>query len=324
MALARLAVFLWGFLTSVCALAADPADSIVNALKKSGQENQRLSYCILLAKANAPAGTVGQSDRKRSIEEASQKLKMNEPYMMRARADVARKGLYGYPKDANLALKLYLRTTKSPEAAWNAALMIYQNYQGALTQENAGLILDVFKKSGATALNAKGIAAAYAGYLAGQIEENGTAGKINIEKSFIDYRNSARNGYVPGMYQYMRQLYIALPKMQKAEQAVTLQEMRMMSNRWKWQSPEIMMLTGDLYASKFFPDEDGFLAQYHWRIAQKMGDVQDAQEFDTGMKSRIRRMSKEKEKKLEEAVEAGMRNVMKADHSLDFIDLCAE
>jgi len=47
--------------------------------------------------------------------------------------------------------------------------------------------------------------------------------------------------------------------------------MRMMSNRWKWHSPEIMMLTGDLYASKYFPDEDGFLAQYHWRLSQKMG-----------------------------------------------------
>jgi len=211
----RLMVVAAVLLGAVNAVAADPAEIIADALKKSGQGNQRLSYCILLAKANAPAGTITQVEKKKAIEAASQKLKMNDPLMMRARADVARLGLYGFPKDENLALRLYLRVSKSPEAAWNAAFMIYRNSREGLSQEHARLILDALGKSGVTSPNAKGLAASYAGYVAGKIEESGAAGNINVERSFVNYRKSARNGYVPGMYHYMRQLYLALHRMQK-------------------------------------------------------------------------------------------------------------
>jgi len=42
------------------------------------------------------------------------------------------------------------------------------------------------------------------------------------------------------------------------------------------------------------------------------------------MRARVKRLSPEKEKKLHEAVEAGMRNVLHIDHPLEFIDICVE
>jgi len=311
-----------------CAFAAqgseDYSSAIAQVVKKEAQDAPKLSYCVLLEKANAPSGEISQGERKKAIEAASQKLKMNDPSMLRARADVARKGLYRFKQDENLAIQLYVKANKSPEAAWNAALMVYQRSQDKLSAENANFIMYNLKKSGAISERSRGVVASYANYLAGLIEESGVTGQPNIQQSFLYYRNSARNGYVPGMYHYMRQLMRALPKMESSEKGLALQEMRMMSNRWKWQSPEIMMITGDLYAAKWFRDDDGFMQQYHWRMAQKMGATHEISDFDGVMRARVKRLSPEKEKKLHEAVEAGMRNVLHIDHPLEFIDICVE
>lgn len=98
----------------------------------------------------------------------------------------------------------------------------------------------------------------------------------------------------------------------------------MMMTRWRWQSADIMLLNGDMYAAKWIPDEDGFLAQYHWRMAQRMGGPKEVRDFEDALKTRLKKLSPEKEKRLEEAVESGIRNVMAVKHELEFADLCAE
>ncbi|WP_204341642.1 hypothetical protein, partial [Rhizobium ruizarguesonis] len=63
---------------------------------------------------------------------------------------------------------------------------------------------------------------------------------------------------------------------------------------------------------------------YHWRMAKKMGPVREIADFDGAVKSRVRKLSPELERRLEEAVEAGFKNTMNAKHNLEFVDLCAE
>ena len=113
-------------------------------------------------------------------------------------------------------------------------------------------------------------------------------------------------------------------KLPEADRNIVIQEMRMMLNRWKWQSAEIMFLAGDVYASKWLPDENGFMAQYHWRMAKKMGGAREISDFDGAVSRRIRPMAAELEKRLDEAVEAGSKNVMAIKHELEFVDFCAE
>ena len=100
------------------------------------------------------------------------------------------------------------------------------------------------------------------------------------------------------------------------------------SNRWKWQSPEIMMLTGDLHASRWFPDEENFTAQYHWRLSKRMaarpGGVTETTDFEGAMRQRIKAMPADKEKRLEEAVEGGMKNATTTKHELEYSDLCMD
>ena len=122
----------------------------------------------------------------------------------------------------------------------------------------------------------------------------------------------------------MRLLVQSMTKLPDTERAIVMQEMRMMINRWKWQSPEIMFLAGDIYSAKWFPDENGFMAQYHWRMAQKMGGTREIADFDGAIRSRVHKMSPELEKRLDDAVEAGVKNTNVVKHELEYVDLCAE
>lgn len=304
--------------------AAEPHDQVVKAIQESVQDSTRLTACLLLQQANTKAGQIDSKTRKKAVELVSQRLKNADATMLRARADVARKGLYGYAQDEGLAFQLYSRARKSPEAGWNGALMLYQRSAGGLTPSNAKQIIDLLKASGASQLTSRGIVGSQAHYVAGVINEAGSVGEPDPKQAFVHYRASARNSYVPGAYHYMRMLLQSLPKLQDAQKAVVLQELRMMGNRWKWQMPEIMLLVGDMHAGGWLPDDDGFMAQYHWRMASRMGVAREIADFEGVLKARHRRLTPEMEKRLDAAVEAGMRNAASINHQLEFADLCSE
>lgn len=299
-------------------------DPVVQAIRASSQDNSRLSSCVALASANRPATTPEASaERRKAIEQVSGRLKRNEPSMLRARADAARKGLYGFKEDKDLALRLYERAN-SPDAGLNAALILYKGTTGPMPADTAKRIVDVLNRSGASKMNSRGSTGSQAHYIAGLVHESGATGTVEPRRAFEHFRASARNGYVPGAFHYLRLLSQSLPKLPESERAVVLQELRMMMNRWRWQSADIMLLNGDMYAAKWIPDDEGFLAQYHWRMAQRMGGAKEVRDFDTTLQTRIKKLSAEKEKRLDDAVESGIRNVMAVKHELEFADLCAE
>lgn len=318
--------FLLVTLVAGASLAADgAADPIVQMIRQSGGANTKLSMCFALQSANmAVNDAAAAKKRSDAVRLVSQKIKSADAGMLRARADVARKGLYGFKKDEAMAQALYERA-KNPEAGFNAALMMYQSKSFATSPEVSKRILQVLYKSGAAKESSRGLVGSQAHYLAGKIHETGTAGEVNLKKAFLHYRSSARNTYVPGIFLYLQMLMRSLPKLSEEERQFALQEIRLMTNRWRWQSPDIMVLNGDLYAGKWFPDDsDGFFAQYHWRIAQKMSGKREMQNFDEMLQKRIKRLTKEKESRLDNAVQAAMRNITNNSHDMDFIDLCAE
>lgn len=322
----RIAIFLAAALGVTGAYSAeDGSDSVVQVIRKNGEVNAKLSMCFALQAANIQATNAKEAKKRAdAIRLVSQKMKNSDASMLRARADVARKGLYGYKKDLVMAQSLYQRA-KGPEAGFNLALMLYQREDFTANPDVAKKILQVLYKSGAGKERSRGLVGSQANYLAGMIQETGLAGDRNLKKAFLHYRTSARNTYVPGVYHYLRMLSQALPKMSEGERQFSLQEIRLMTNRWRWQSPDIMVLNGDLHAGKWFPDDaDGFFAQYYWRIAQKMEGKREMQNFDEVLQKRIKRLSGEKEIRLNDAVQAAMKNVANNSHAMDFIDLCVE
>lgn len=310
---------------SFSVVADEVIDPVVQAIRQSNGGGGRLEVCHALKKANATASTVGeQKVRSDSVRFVAQKMKNSDTSMLRARADAARKGLYGYKQDPAMALMLYEKA-KSQEAGLNAALMRYQAVDITGNPAAAKQILTTLYKSGAAKERSRGLVGSQAHYLAGLIQEGGYAGESDLKKAFIHYRFSARSTYVPGIYHYLRMSVDSLKKLTDAERQFVIPEVRLMTNRWRWQSADIMMLNGDLYAGGWFPDEaDGFFAQYYWRIAQRMGGRKEVRDFDNLIHKRIKQLSKEKEERLEGAVKAAMSNVSNAPHNLEFMDLCAE
>ena len=206
--------------------------------------------------------------------------------------------------------------------------MLYQSATDGVNPQLAQRIVGLLNRSGASSFSSRGAVGAQSHYLAGLLKETGATGKVDEKQAFLHYRASARNAYIPGAYHYMRLLTQSLSKLSEGERAVALHEVRMMSNRWKWQSPEIMMLTGDLHASRWFPDEENFTAQYHWRLSKRMaarlGGVTETTDFEGAMRQRIKAMPADKEKRLEEAVEGGMKNATTTKHELEYSDLCMD
>lgn len=304
------------------------SDDVARAIQETARESNKISVCVALSKAMEQTTRANEADKKKAIEQINTKLKLSDPLMLRARGDVARKGLYRYPVDQAMALRMYERAQKSQEGGWNAALMLYGSYRERPNPQVAQRIKSLLTKSGAAASNAKGPVSAQAHYMAGLLSETGATGVADEKAAFLHYRASARNAYIPGAYHYMRLLTQTLPKLTEGERAVAMQEIRMMTNRWKWQSPEIMMLTGDMHSSRLLPDEDGFNAQYHWRMAMRMatrlGGVTETNDFEGAMRQRIKPLTAELDKRLEEAVEAGLKNATSNRHELEYAELCVE
>ncbi|KLR58991.1 hypothetical protein [Diaphorobacter sp. J5-51] len=306
--------------------AQDSMDGVVDVIRKANGGGMQISACSALESINRRTSNP-EKEKKRleAIRFVEQKLKNQDPTMWRARGDVARKGMFGYPKDEASALKFYEKS-KAPESGLNAALMLYHTTDIASNPENAKRVINILHRSGASKDDSRGSTGAQAHYIAGIIYEAGATGTADLPRAFKHFRASARNAYVPGAYRYLRLLTQSLPKLSDGERQGALQEIRIMVKRWSWQSPDIMMLHGDLYAGKWFPDEaDGFFAQYYWRVASKMTGAKEATDWDEALQKRLKPLSKEKEKRVNEAVDAAMRNnVVNIDHPLEFIDLCVD
>ena len=301
---------------------------VVQAIRKGLTVNNKLSYCSALKAVKEKPKT--QDDLKRRNEAAkiiNQKLKNKDAAMIRAQADVYRKGLYGYDVDMNKAYKLYASALKSPDAGFNAALILFNQYKILETKnvQASKQILSVLQKSGALAKGNKGISAAQANYIAGLVNEYGLAGAVNMKAAFENYKVSARNTYVPGVFKYLQLIAGSLKYLSKNEQAVAMQEVGLMSNRWRFYSKDIMSLTGDLHAAKWFPDdEDGFFAQYYWRIAQLMESGSNKDEYEIRFVGKIKKLSKVKEDRLESAVNAARKKIINTESGMEFVDLCVD
>lgn len=321
----RHALLALGLAVAASAGAAPSMDPVVQMIRQSTGGNARLSVCVTLKLANSQPGHAADEKRRSdAIRTVTQKIKNNDPNMLRARADAARLGLYGFKQDPRLALALY-KKARSPDAGFDAALMLYRATDITRDPKTAKAILDVLYASGAAMERTRGAVGGQAHYIAGVIQEGGYAGKVDMKKAFTHYRASARNTYVPGIYQYLRLLIASLPHLTSAEQQVAIQEIRLMTNRWRWQSPEIMMLNGDMFAGGWFPDEkDGYFAQYHWRLAQRMGNGVVIPNIDAVLQQRVKRLSRAKEERIESDVQAALRNIANNKHELEFSDLCTE
>lgn len=312
-------------LTALSAQANENIDTVVDVIRKANGGGMKISACAALEVMNRKP-TTQDSARKRdeAIRYVSQKLKNNDAQMWRARGDAARKGLYGYPKDDGLALRYYERS-KAPEAGLNAALMLFNTVDIAKNQDAAKQIINLLHKSGASKDESRGFTGAQSHYIAGVIYESGALGAMDLKKAFGHFRVAARNSHVLGTYRYLRLLVQSLPKLNETEQQHAMQEIRLMVKRWSWQSPDIMLLHGDLFAGKWFSDDaDGFFSQYYWRVASRMTGSKEATDWDEALQARIRPLPKDKEKRLEESVSAAMRNVINTNHVLEFVDLCAD
>lgn len=310
---------------SVSGVMAANAPSVTDVIKKEFSRSAKYSACTMLKLANMAASSADErKEKNEAIRTVTQKINQADPSMLHARGDVARKGLYGFKQDQSLAFKFYERS-KSPDAGFNAALMLYQQGKWVNDQKAAAHILHILDRSKAIAANSRGSAGAQGNYIAGVINEGGQAGKTNQAAAFKNFRASARQSYVPGIYNYLRILMATLPKLTEKEQQGVLQEIRLMTNRWRGQSARVMMITGDMHAHRWFPDDaDGFFAQFYWRIAEKMNAQMPDPELTKDLNQRAKRLDKEKEKRLEEAVVAAMRNVNNANHPLEYIDLCLD
>ncbi|WP_245901592.1 hypothetical protein [Simplicispira suum] len=310
---------------SAPAVAAGEPNPVVQMIRQTASSNSRLGVCVALQRANA-APTKGDDEKRRieAIQLVAQKINNRDPHMLRARADAARLGLYGFKTDQNLALSLY-KKAKIPDAGLNAALMLYRGTDYSNNAKAAKEILNVLYSSGAATDRTRGPVGGQAHYIAGLIHEGGYAGQVDMKKAFIHFRSSARNSYVPGIYHYLRLIVRNLPELTRAEQQVATQEIRLMTNRWRWQAAEIMMINGDMHAGGWFPDDkDGYFAQYYWRVAQRMGDGSVIPNIQSLLQQRIRRMSNENEDRLQNDVQVALRNVANTKHDLEFSDLCAE
>lgn len=308
--------------------AEDPVALAIRAADQAaGASGAKASACTLLAAARDAKSGMESRDRKVMLEQIAGKLREGDVSMLRARGDAARMGLYGFQKNEQQALKFYLKAANagSQEAGYNAALMIYQQARYQPDQATALKILDVLKKSSIADYNVKGVVSAQAHYIAAQIHEAGLSGKKNISDAFLHYRVSARNEYVPGIYNYLRLLSGAMHSLTSDQQQAAIREMRVMTSRWKWSMPDIMRLTGDLYAAGWMQDKSDFMAQYHWRISWLMDDNGHRQSQVELFQSRIRKMAPEMEKRLDEAVAAALRNnaARSAQTKLKFADLCS-
>lgn len=305
---------------------APKSDPVVRALRQDAEKDQVVlnQACDLLRRAGE-SQEASAVDRQRLLTEIAAKLREKNPAVLQARGDAARLGLYGLPKNLKQALHLYTQAAEapSPESGYNAALLLYLGSRQTPEQATARRILNLLQKSTISNYNVKGSVAAQAHYLAADIYARGLTGRKDLGKAFLHYRVSARNGYVPGVYHYLQMLSRSIAKLSEEERDPHVREMRMLASRWKWSSPEIMRQMGDLHAAGWVADKDGFFAQYHWRIAERMNQASETSKRSQEVFKSL--PDPAMESRLQKAVEAALQQnrTPPKNYALEFADVCS-
>ena len=303
-------------------------DPIITAMRQDIVSDSKNKVCMLLAEAGGTV-KVTTKRRKAAIKQLAANLRDGDAHTLRARGDAARLGLFGIQQNIRDSMRFYQAASRqgSPEARFNVALYLLQQANYQPDAATAKKILSVLHKNTITNYNAKGEMNSHAYYIAAQIHQYGWAGEVDPGKAFLAYRASARNGYVLGIYNYLRLLSETYPKMGERERREAFQEINILTGRWKWSLPGIMRLTGDFHAMNVLQDQEGFMAQYHWRLAkhmatQKPGEFQHELE---ALKSRIKELDPLSERRLNGAMQAAIKNnhPKELDKTLRFVSLCS-
>lgn len=254
-------------------MAFDP-NAVADAIKERSKTVQKQpESCELLKKLGE--GSLSDKEKDKLV-----RLRAEEdPKFLLARADAARKGLFGLTKDDALAYQIYasLALKGEPVAGYNAALYLYRSVNGKLTEETAKNILGYLFASKAIVApdeekKMRGVFYQQPTYLAGKIYESGLLGEKDYKTAFYYYRVSSNNRYVPGTAAYMRFLAQSYPEIDDpAIKEKIVKELYFLFGMWKWYSAEIMALGSQLYASGVFKDEsDGYYANLYAAIAARM------------------------------------------------------
>lgn len=278
--------------------------------------------CVLLESMRSTDMT--QKDIRVLAEQITKKLKANNTEILRARGDASRKGIFGFSQNYDSAFAFYAKAAenKSPDAGYNAALMLYQGagYRPDATRSNQ--IISLLQNSGALDYNVKGLSSSKSHYIAGRIYDEGRTGARDIGKAFLHYRASARSSFVPAAERYIQLLLDTLPGLSPDQRKDYIREMQTMLNRWKWSSAEMMRLLGDAYAAGWLSSKsDKYQAQYHWRIASGM---QGANTIAPILSSRLEQLKPDLELRLKDAVQAALRNskFQPIQTGLEFAEFC--
>lgn len=303
-------------------------DPVVNAMRQEGMGSEtKNKVCLLMAEAGGSV-KVTPKRRKAAIKQLAANLRDGDVATLRARGDAARLGLYGIKTNLQDSMRFYQAAIRqgSAEAAFNVSIYLLQQANYRPDEVVAKKILSTLLKNTVTNYNAKGEMNSHAYFITAQIYQYGWTGEVDLGKAFLAYRASARNGYVPGIYSYLLMLSGAYPKMGEQERRDASQEINILTGRWKWATPGIMRLTGDFHAMNVLQDQDGFMAQYHWRLARHLA-TQKPEEFRQELdllKTRIKTLEPLQERRLESARQAAIKNNQpKAiDKSLRYVSLC--
>lgn len=210
--------------------------------------------------------------RKQLVQGLAVSLKERDPQTLRARAEVARRGLYGFKIDLKHALKLYLFSAEkgSPVSAYNASLLLYQQIKSRPNAMIASKIIKILALAKIDEDEPQNEAAARGYFILGEIYRHGwTTGQQDLKKAFFHYQKSARKNFFPAVYPYLSLMAGSMNQFDENERLNYQNEMRKLLDRWKWVSIEVMDLAGDIYGSGILPD-DGVMAQFHWRLAMHM------------------------------------------------------
>lgn len=299
----------------------EAVDPVVQAMRTTGSSGAISTTCLTLRSALLPAETEAEHKEKanasRKVEKALGKA---DPRMRMAYADSFLYGLYGLPTDRDRAARMYSKI-KSPEAGWNAALLLYQSADISANPELAKQVLHLLKRSTALDDKARGPSSGPASFLAGLILDHGWAGEIDRGEAYRRYRHATNQRYVPAVAYYLTMTIEALPLLKPAEQAHFVHIVRTVARRWRWRSPAAMAILGNLYADGWIESDDkNYYAAYYWRMARLMAEEGDFGELPISGTSPA--LSEKDEKRLAESVQKDMRNVSLDSPEFDFTTEC--
>lgn len=296
--------------------------SITSAAAQANRNTITDPYCDLFSRIPLEKD---ESVRRQLIERVAVDLKDENRAVLRARADVARQGLYGFNLDPKTSLRLYIQSALagSQESAYNAALMLYQLSNAQPEPKMASRIMGLLEKAQVDGSPPKKESAVRGYFLAGEVYRKGFLGEKDPEKAFYSYQHAARKNYYPAIYPYLSLMVNMMPKFHDEELSVYIVELPKLFNRWKWESADIMRLAGDAYGAGLLPD-DGVMAEYHWNLAVRMAPSH-------GNLDSISRYRRPLDPLLQKRVERMLRRTLSSRPNLgstvrsakpDFVDLC--